>query len=48
MGELVRNSEVVVLLVFVTVIGTTWGFIETFIVLYLQQLNASRTTIGFT
>lgn len=46
-GELVKNSEVLILLVFVTFIGSTWGFIETFIVWYLEELGASRSLIGF-
>lgn len=45
-GKLFRNSEVTVLLLFVTLIGSTWGFIETFIVWYLEELGASRTIIG--
>lgn len=47
LAELVRNKEVGTLLVFVTIIGTTWGFIETFIIWYLQELHASRTLMGF-
>ncbi|KAI1280628.1 Major facilitator superfamily domain-containing protein 6 [Halotydeus destructor] len=46
--QLIRNKEVAILLVFVTIIGSIWGFIETFIVWYLQELQASRTMIGLT
>jgi MFS family permease len=45
-GMLFRNSEVTVLLLFVAFIGSAWGFIETFIVWYLEELGASRSIIG--
>jgi len=47
LGQLAKNREALTLLVFVTIIGSTWGFIETFIVWFLQELKASRTLIGF-
>ena len=46
LSKLLRNKEVAILLFYVTFIGSTWGFIETFIVWYLEELNASRFLIG--
>lgn len=44
--KLLRNKEAAIFLFFVTFIGSTWGFIETFITLFLEELNSSRFVMG--
>lgn len=44
--KLLRNKEAAIFLIFVTFIGSTWGFIETFIALFLEELNSSRFVMG--
>ncbi|XP_074599701.1 major facilitator superfamily domain-containing protein 6-like [Brevipalpus obovatus] len=46
LNQLIRSREVVIFLFYVTFIGSTWGFIETFIALFLEELNASRFAMG--
>lgn len=47
LGLLLKRPEVVLFLFFCGLIGCVWGFIETFIAWLLEELQASRTLIGF-
>jgi MFS family permease len=47
LGKLLQRPEVSLFLFFCGLIGCVWGFIETFIAWFLEELHASRTLIGF-
>ena len=48
LGQVVKNTEVVVFLVQMMFAGTFWGYIEGFLFWYLDDLNASRFVMGWT
>jgi len=43
-----RNVEIVALFIIVFVLGTAWGYIESFLFWLLQDLGASRSLMGLT
>lgn len=43
-----RNVEIVALFIVVFVLGTAWGYLESFLFWLLQDLGASRTLMGLT
>ncbi|XP_045105827.1 uncharacterized protein LOC123501209 isoform X2 [Portunus trituberculatus] len=48
MAQLVRTAELSVLLLIMTILGTFWGYLITFVYLYLEDLKASKLLIGLT
>ena len=48
LGQVVKNTEVVVFLVQMMFAGTFWGYIEGFLFWYLDDLHASRFVMGWT
>ncbi|XP_013786945.1 uncharacterized protein LOC106470914, partial [Limulus polyphemus] len=46
--RLLRNPETTVLLLYCAFIGSAWGFLETFLLWYLESLGASKTLMGMT
>lgn len=46
--QLVGTAELSVLLVLMTILGTFWGYLKTFVYLYLEDLNATKLLIGLT
>lgn len=48
LSVLFKNSELVLLFVIMSVLGSFWSFLETFLYIHLQHLNASNLLIGLT
>lgn len=48
MSQLIRTSELSVLLLLMTLLGTFWGYLKTFVYVYLEDLGASWLLIGLT
>lgn len=46
--SVIRNSELVALFIATFVLGTAWGYIESFLFWLLQDLGASRSLMGIT
>ncbi|KAK7086676.1 hypothetical protein SK128_003418 [Halocaridina rubra] len=48
LSQLIRTSELSVLLFLMTLLGTFWGYLKTFVYVYLEDLGASWLLIGLT
>ncbi|XP_076319059.1 major facilitator superfamily domain-containing protein 6-like [Tachypleus tridentatus] len=46
--RLLKNPETTILLLYCAFIGSAWGFLETFLLWYLESLGASKTLMGMT
>ncbi|XP_023714958.1 uncharacterized protein LOC111868499 [Cryptotermes secundus] len=46
--SVIRNVEIVALFIAIFVLGTAWGYIESFLFWLLQDLGASRSLMGIT
>ena len=47
-GEILKNAEVMMFLVMMVFAGTFWGYIESFLFWYLDDLGASKFLMGWT
>ncbi|XP_050728976.1 uncharacterized protein LOC127004845 [Eriocheir sinensis] len=45
---LARTAELSVLLLLMTILGTFWGYLKTFVYFYLEDLDATKMLIGLT
>ena len=48
MHNLLINKELLLLLGILIILGSMWGYLETFLYIYLHDMNASKTLIGLT
>lgn len=47
-GSLIKTSELNILLLLMTLLGTFWGYLKTFVYVYLEDLHASKLLMGLT
>lgn len=46
--QLIQTSELSILLLLMTLLGTFWGYLKTFVYVYLEDLEASKLLMGLT
>lgn len=45
-SQLIHTAELSILLLLMTLLGTFWGYLKTFVYVYLEDLGASKLLMG--